>query len=36
MSSVKKSPNYLSIIKNKYITEIPEKKNLLYEMHPLK
>ena len=25
-----KSPNYLSIIKNKYITEIPEKKNLLY------
>jgi len=30
MSSVKKSPNYLSIIKNKYITEIPEKKNLLY------
>lgn len=30
MSSVKKSPNYLSIIKNKYIPEIPEKKNLLY------
>ncbi len=24
------SPNYLSIIKNKYITNIPEKKNLLY------
>lgn len=25
-----KSPNYLSIIKNKYIANIPEKKNLLY------
>lgn len=24
------SPNYLSIINNKYITNIPEKKNLLY------
>ena len=25
-----KSPNYLNIIKNKYITEIPVKKILLY------
>lgn len=24
-----KSPNYLSIIKNKYITEIPEKKEFI-------
>lgn len=30
MSGIKRKPNYLSIIENKYITEIPKKKNLLY------
>ena len=30
MSSIKGNPNYLSIIMNKYITKIPDKKNLLY------